>query len=574
MHSIRTKVTSLTIAAVLLSVMLIGSISIVVAKHDAEQRSEQLMELLCDATTEKINGYLDGIEEATQTVSRYAYDSLDAAALYQGGVLGATAYGPSVDEEGRTEEQRERLDDYLRRYLEDTREVFQTIADSNPDILTYYFKVNPAVSVDAGEYWYSKHLSTGFVRQVFPDMESYEPDDTEHVGWYYLPINDGQPTWLDPYHNDNLGEDIMSYVVPLYRYGTFMGVIGVDVSYGSLVDQVDDIRFMQTGYAFLIDDTDTIVYHPKLETGLTLDDMSSAIESTASADKSRGSMSYWVDGHEETAVWGTLTNGLRLVVSAPSREINDGWYRMTWLVIAAALVTMSAFAWVAMRRMRHITEPLEQLAEATTQFAEGHYDVELTYDGDDEVGVLTRSFAYMQEELRTFIDDLNVRAYQDALTGVRNKGSFNLLAHRFDEVIMYADEERVPSFAIVIFDCNDLKHVNDTYGHEKGDVYLKTACNLICQVFANSPVFRLGGDEFCIILQQHDLLNYEELAEEFDARAKATNEAAQNEWETINIARGMAEYNPLMDSSMESVVERADLAMYEDKHRMKAANKE
>jgi diguanylate cyclase (GGDEF)-like protein len=210
------------------------------------------------------------------------------------------------------------------------------------------------------------------------------------------------------------------------------------------------------------------------------------------------------------------------------------------------------------------------LANASEQLAEGNYNVELTYNGDDEVGTLTRSFAYMKDELREFIEDLNSRAYRDALTGVRNKGSFNLLAHKLDEIITYADTGHVPDFAIVMFDCNGLKHVNDTYGHEKGDVYLCKACDLICQVFSHSPVYRLGGDEFCVLLQQHDLRDYEALASTFDERVKATNEAAQNEWETIDIARGVAVYDPSVDNDIESVMRRADLAMYDDKHRMRA----
>jgi GGDEF domain-containing protein len=71
-------------------------------------------------------------------------------------------------------------------------------------------------------------------------------------------------------------------------------------------------------------------------------------------------------------------------------------------------------------------------------------------------------------------------------------------------------------------------------------------------------------------LQQHDLRDYEALASTFDERVKATNEAAQNEWETIDIARGVAVYDPSVDNDIESVMRRADLAMYDDKHRMRA----
>lgn len=568
MHSIRAKVTTLTIVAVLLSVMLIGAMCIGIAKRDAEQSSEQLMELLCEAKSDEINNYLGSIEEAAKTVSRFSYELLDGVALHKGGVIGVTGSGKGASVE-RTDEQREGLDKYLYNYLDQTKAVFRTIADSNPNILTYYFRVNPEISTDVGGYWYSRHRSTSFEMQQVTDVRAYNVDDISHVGWYYQPLEKGRPLWLDPYHNDNMDEDIVSYVVPLYRYGTFLGIIGIDVSYASLIDEIDDIQVLESGYAFLTDSKGKIVYHPDLEVGLLLSDVNSELESSKRLDQSVVPITYKFGNTEKKAVWGTLTNGLRLIVSAPVSEINAGWFQLTLLIVAAALAIMAAFAFVATAFARRITGPLEMLADASTQLAEGNYNVELADGGNDEVGVLTRSFAHMRDELRSFIDDLNSRAYRDALTGVRNKGSFNLIAHRFDEIITYADTENVPSFAVVMFDCNDLKLINDTYGHDKGDVYLRTACQLICDVFAHSPVFRLGGDEFGVILQQSDLLNYEELSRIFDARARVINDAAQSDWEKINVARGMAEYDPLVDKNTESVMRRADMAMYENKRSMK-----
>jgi diguanylate cyclase (GGDEF)-like protein len=570
MHSIRTKVTSLTIAAVLLSVALIGTMAILITKDDSEQRSAQLMELLCEAKTDEINSYLTSIEDATQTVSRYAYDSLDVAALYRGGVIGALGSGEESVVADRTTEQRESLDKYLRSYLDNTLAVFRTIADSNPMILSYYFRLNPEISAKTEGYWYSRRGSSFFVKQRNVDVTRYDADDTGHVGWYYQPLQRGVPSWLDPYHSGIMDEDVVSYVMPLYRFGTFVGVIGVDASYSSLVDLIDGIEVLKTGYAFLTDDEGRIVYHPGLKMGTMLSDVNWELESSNDLDNGAGTLSYKFGETERKAVWGSLTNGLRLIVSAPAQEINEAWNRLAVLIVVATIFTMAVFAWAARALMRRITEPLETLANASEQLAEGNYNVELTYNGDDEVGTLTRSFAYMKDELRELIEDLNSRAYRDALTGVRNKGSFNLLAHKLDEIITYADTGHVPDFAIVMFDCNGLKHVNDTYGHEKGDVYLCKACDLICQVFSHSPVYRLGGDEFCVLLQQHDLRDYEALASTFDERVKATNEAAQNEWETIDIARGVAVYDPSVDNDIESVMRRADLAMYDDKHRMRA----
>ena len=110
------------------------------------------------------------------------------------------------------------------------------------------------------------------------------------------------------------------------------------------------------------------------------------------------------------------------------------------------------------------------------------------------------------------IRDLNDLAYGDALTAVRNLGAFNLFMKDLEKDVE-ADPEHT-HFAVCFFDCNDLKIINDRYGHDKGDIYLKGACATICQVFSHSPVFRIGGDEFAAILRNREYERREELLEQ------------------------------------------------------------
>ena len=125
------------------------------------------------------------------------------------------------------------------------------------------------------------------------------------------------------------------------------------------------------------------------------------------------------------------------------------------------------------------------------------------------------------------------------------------------------------TFAIGMFDCNDLKRINDEFGHDRGDAYLKTACQLICRVFQHSPVFRIGGDEFTVILRNSDFDNRRQLVDAFEASVKANNASVNNKWEEIHIAMGIAEYDPELDRSALDVVRRADGIMYSNKRNQK-----
>ena len=128
---------------------------------------------------------------------------------------------------------------------------------------------------------------------------------------------------------------------------------------------------------------------------------------------------------------------------------------------------------------------------------------------------------------------------------------------------------RKPEFAICMFDCNNLKEINDSYGHDKGDLFLKNACSLICDVFTHSPVFRIGGDEFVCVLRNEDFNNKENLCRLFFEKMEAVNAAASEPWEQIDIAAGIAVYDPETDRTVQDVVNRADIKMYENKQNSK-----
>ena len=164
------------------------------------------------------------------------------------------------------------------------------------------------------------------------------------------------------------------------------------------------------------------------------------------------------------------------------------------------------------------------------------------------------------------IKTLKNRVLMDPLTSGQNKSAFSEYLHTIQKRM---DAGRKIEFAIGIFDCNDLKKINDEYGHDKGDIYLKSTCRLICNVFQRSQVFRIGGDEFAVVLQNEDYDEREHLIQVFEDRSIDICASVENKWEEVRVASGIAVYDPQTDSSTEDVAKRADGLMYEDKRRQK-----
>ena len=202
----------------------------------------------------------------------------------------------------------------------------------------------------------------------------------------------------------------------------------------------------------------------------------------------------------------------------------------------------------------------DEIAELADSMKDLENDVFTTID---ELTKTNRALSESQQ----VVEEMTELATTDALTGVRNKTSYDKMAAALDKAIQNGKK---PKFAIVMIDLNYLKEINDDYGHDSGNSAIINLCGLICRTFAHSPVYRVGGDEFVAVLQGHDYESGSQLVSSFN---RAIEEIANNPYldpsEKASAAIGMACYDPDIDSGVKTVFKRADRAMYRRKHEMK-----
>ena len=154
----------------------------------------------------------------------------------------------------------------------------------------------------------------------------------------------------------------------------------------------------------------------------------------------------------------------------------------------------------------------------------------------------------------------------DSLTSVKNRSAYE---SRLEDIHKRITEAKLTEFGIVLFDVNNLKRINDELGHYMGDEYLKNSCHLICTTYKSSPVYRIGGDEFVVILEGRPYEQREQLMNAFISEMDKIDRSDLRPEEKVSIAYGMAVYNGA-DDEIEAVVKRADELMYATKKRMKS----
>lgn len=159
-------------------------------------------------------------------------------------------------------------------------------------------------------------------------------------------------------------------------------------------------------------------------------------------------------------------------------------------------------------------------------------------------------------------------AYRDGLTGVGNRTAFQ---ERLEE--LEKEKKQLPGIAIIMFDVNDLKLINDNQGHQKGDRLLVCSAEIIKTAVESVKgiCYRIGGDEFACIISGEDVAGRCEKAIACFKKAMDDYNAVKGQPFRISIASGYAIYDKLQENEkLMDVYQQADDRMYENKKQIKA----
>ena len=516
-HSMQFRILTTIIFAMLAITVFIGSISIYEVDQYIQNESENFVAVTCEYEGTQINSIFEDMKKSVMVMESYIMDFF-------------------------TEETNIEDRDFQEKLISNTDRMFADVAKHARGAVAYYFRFDPVLSTSTTGLFYSKTKeSDEYIAFEPTDISFYDKEDTEHVGWFWQPYESRNPVWMLPYYNQNNNIYMISYVIPMYHQGKFIGVVGIDFDYTVLEDQVSKIKIYEHGFAHL--EIDGTVMHS--------DDRIPAKESIS-------------DSNKYLRVSKKLTNGMTLVLSASYDDIRQIRYKIGFGILFSVLILYAFFTAVAIVVVRKFVVPLKKIVDASVQLSNGDYNVEFAHSNISEIELLNIAFENMATRLHEREKELRFSANRDSLTGLRNTTSYKSWVAELDKEI----KNEAANFGVVVFDLNQLKKTNDTYGHDVGDKLIVTAAKVISDVFKRSPVFRIGGDEFLAVLQHRDLDDCEELFVQLDTVCGNTVIEEMNTT-SISIARGFAMFETNKDVCFNDVFKRADNAMYENKRKNK-----
>jgi len=374
------------------------------------------------------------------------------------------------------------------------------------------------------------------------------------------------PDISPPYTAGNSREPVIAMAVPIstkegYVEGFLVGTITLTKDY--FIEEMMNYKVGSKGYLYLFLKDRTLVIHPdksrimtKVDKGanLLLDKAAEGFEGSGETVNSKGVKQIASFKRLRTTEWILASAFPQTEAYAPVRRMRN------YLIATSAFFVLFsiAFVWILAARITlNLNIFTEQVRLISSNNTANH---KISIDANDEISVLAGAFNQMMEQLDNANKSLEMTTRTDFLTGLYNRRHLEYEAAR----VVNLSVRQHAKTALLMVDIDHFKRVNDTYGHETGDLVLIHLAGLLRQdVRPYDLVIRMGGEEFLLLLpmiSEKDALN---VAERLRTRVEESRVVAGDTTLAITVSIGLYVSEDMAD--LHQAVARGDAALYEAK---------
>lgn len=392
MKSIRTKIIVGIILCSTITAVLIGGLAMINSASLASGDTQERMRMTSQIHSKELSATIERIEQSVNLLCDEVMRNFDYNAF-----IGDKAYADEF-----------------------TEEIMDTVLDfsrQTEGAVTAYVRYNPTYSNPTSGCFISRNsMSEDFTILTPTDFSMYDEDDAAHVGWYYTPIKNGSALWMEPYLNENINVYMISYIIPLFADdGTAIGVIGMDIDFSKLTEEVAAASIYETGYAFLTNRQGNVMFHEGVETGTALTDLDKSFADVVTSFSNEAMegvvQDYSCQGVNKQMVYYSLPNDMMLILTAPKMEIYSDANELVGMILVAEVVAVIISVVIGIIVGGGISKPIGMLTRVIGQTAQLNFlptaDGQQLRKQKDEIGVMAREIHGMRKILREMVEQMN-----------------------------------------------------------------------------------------------------------------------------------------------------------------------
>ena len=398
---------------------------------------------------------------------------------------------------------------YRENYMSKTKRAINLIAEESDSIQGIYLAINPELTGSVYESWLINKGNGNFIYQEPEDISTFYPEN-EDMKWYYDSIRMNHGVWSRPYTDATIDIKMISYTQAIYSGEELIGVAGIDIQFNEIFETLNSLILYKNGYAILTDSDYRVIFHPTIKEGTALsslenENFDSIVE--AMQTDSSGVLLYKFQNTDKIMGFSRLSNGWMFLAVTDLDDINAPINRLRHAIGIVTLLAILFGIIAGLSLSKSITRQLNILHEMTELIGNGNFQLPEAADSNDEIGqlaksirIMSRKLAISQNELIELNKNMKTLAFHDPLTHLPNR-RYGMEA--LESMLSKYNKTEYGICGIMFIDLDDFKDINDTKGHDIGDLILAhTADVMNHQISSSDLLCRIGGDEFLVIFSQ------------------------------------------------------------------------
>ncbi len=396
---------------------------------------------------------------------------------------------------------------YLARYEEELAPFVKDFAEKRTKSIAAWVYFDPSLSDTPHDVYYVDGDGDGAAdRQNYIPFSYYDqiplPDDDKY--WWYGPIEKDGTFWTNPYEwtlANNEVIKVVSCAKPLYIEDVFVGVYGTYYRFDKIIKDIESITVYESGFASLYNEKFDVVIHPIFKAGNrnTSDNLETVdegvfkdiVEQIKHSDS--GVFPYNDRGESGLFAYSKLANGWVFALTPPESQVYSEMVVLIYQIAALVVFVILLSLLVAFIMGRSIAKPILTVVEATQKIGVGDFSAKIDVDTKDEIKTVADSINLMVGNIKSLQDELTKIAYFDKVTGTFNRAGF-------EERALELIDKYSTNYAYIILDVSMFTFINESFGHEQGDLLLKHIATVLKEEVTKDEVFaRYGGDKFHLL---------------------------------------------------------------------------
>ncbi len=295
------------------------------------------------------------------------------------------------------------------------------------------------------------------------------------------------------------------------------------------------------------------------------DNFKERIAGIHNAQNSSGIIEYKIAGVDRIAYYSNIADtGWIILCSVNSSELLQPLYSYMKWNISFVFILLLVVIIIFFKVIKHFTGPIDRLIDTIHRIHGGDRNARFEYDKKDEFGEIADAFNQLVNAAHLILDNeryksaiLLDKSSHDQTTGILNKATTEEL---ISECISGYGKHGY--HALIIFDIDVFKHINDTYGHQTGDVTLVKIAEGLREIFRDTDIIgRVGGDEFMVFLKNIKSIDaLKEKAEELVTMSHRVGKSIEK-LDRLSVSVGCCRY-PQDGLNFEELYAAADKALY------------